>query len=46
MFEKTKVSDNAVDNGYGNWYKNGKVEDQKKVGLQDMESEFEKRKNK
>ena len=31
MFEKTKVSDNAVDNGYGNWYKNGKVEDQKKL---------------
>ncbi len=45
MFEKTKVSDNAVDNGYGDWYKNGEVEDQKKVGLQDMEGEFEKRKN-
>ena len=45
MFEKTKVSDNAVDNGYGDWYKNGEVENQKQVGLQDMEGEFEKRKN-
>ena len=45
MFEKTKVSDNAVDNGYGDWYNNGEVENQKQVGLQDMEGEFEKRKN-
>lgn len=44
MFEKTRVSDNAVDKGYGDWYKNGEVENQKQISLQDMEGEFEKRK--
>ena len=31
MFEKTRVSDNAVDKGYGDWYKNGEVENQKQM---------------
>ena len=44
MFEETKVSDAAVDKGYGDWYKNGEVEDQKKISMQDMASEFEKKK--
>ena len=44
MFEETKVSDDAVDKGYGDWYKNGEVEDQKKISMQDMASEFEKKK--
>jgi hypothetical protein len=45
MFEKTKVSDDSVDKGYGNWYKNGEVEKSKNISMSDMASEFEKKKN-
>ena len=44
MFEKTQVSDDAVDKGYGDWYKNGEVDEAKKISMNDMASEFEKKK--
>ncbi len=45
MFEKTRVSDDSVDKGYGDWYKNGEVDPAKKISMNDMASEFEKKKN-
>lgn len=45
MFEQNKVSDGDVDNGYGDWYKNKKVEPTEKVSsLRDFGRVFENKK--
>ena len=44
MFEKTRVSDNENDKGYGEWYKNYHDIEQKNVSLSDFGREFEKKK--
>ena len=45
MFEENKVSDNDVDKGYGEWYKNSEVEKTEKVNsLRDFGRVFENKK--
>ena len=44
MFEKTRVSDDEDDSGYGDWYKNHHDPEEKSVSLQDFGNAFEKKK--
>ena len=44
LFEKTRVSDNENDTGYGDWYNNYKDKHEPKIAKQDFGREFEKKK--